>query len=69
MGWFSGFKLRLVINDAGEILSSFLTAGNVDDRNGSVVEQLCQGITGKLFGDRGISQKPCLRDCLIKGLS
>jgi hypothetical protein len=32
MGWFYGFKLHLVINDAGEILSFFLTAGNGDDR-------------------------------------
>ena len=33
MGWFYGFKLHLVINDKGEILSFYLSKGNVDDRN------------------------------------
>jgi len=30
--WFYGFKLHLVVNDQGELLSLRLTAGNVDDR-------------------------------------
>jgi hypothetical protein len=56
MGWFYGFKLHLVVNDIGEIVSLRLTVGNVDDRE--VVPVLTKGITGKLFGDRGyISQK------------
>ena len=33
MGWFFGFKLHLIINDKGELLSFYLTKGNVDDRN------------------------------------
>ncbi len=33
IGWFYGFKLHLIINDKGEILSFYLTKGNVDDRN------------------------------------
>lgn len=32
MGWFYGFKLHIVINDKGEILSFTITAANVDDR-------------------------------------
>jgi hypothetical protein len=32
LGWFYGFKLHLVINDQGELLSWCLTPGNVDDR-------------------------------------
>jgi hypothetical protein len=31
-GWFFGFKLHLVVNDRGEILSFCITPGNVDDR-------------------------------------
>ena len=31
MGWFYGFKLHLIVNDRGELLSFFLTSGNVDD--------------------------------------
>ncbi len=57
-GWFYGFKLHLVINDCGEILSFCLTAGNVDDRNPKVMEHLTKNIFGKLFADKGyISQK------------
>lgn len=58
MGWFYGFKLHLIINDKGEILSFCLTSGNVDDRNEAVMYSLTKEIFGKLFADRGyISQK------------
>lgn len=33
MGWFYGFKLHLVCNEKGELLSFYLTQGNVDDRD------------------------------------
>jgi len=32
MGWFYGFKLHLIINHKGELLSFIVTPGNVDDR-------------------------------------
>ena len=55
MGWFYGFKLHLVVNEYGEILSFQLTPGNVDDRK--PVPFLSKGLFGKLFADRGyISQ-------------
>lgn len=50
-GWFYGFKLHLIINDRGEILSFQLTQGNVSDV--SMVDTLSEGIFGKLFGDKG----------------
>ncbi len=57
-GWFYGFKLHLVVNDKGEILSFYLTPGNVDDRNPDVIEALTKELFGKLFGDKGyLSQK------------
>jgi hypothetical protein len=57
MGWFYGFKLHLVVNDKGEILSFCLTPGNTDDRNPDVMKQLTKKLFGKLFGDKGyISQ-------------
>lgn len=34
MGWLFGFKLHLIINDKGELLSFYLTKANVDDRTG-----------------------------------
>jgi hypothetical protein len=53
--WFYGFKLHLVINDRGELLSIRLTPGNVDDRQ--PVPELVKGLFGQLFGDKGyISQ-------------
>ncbi len=32
IGWFFGFKLPLIVNHQGEIVSVKLTPGNVDDR-------------------------------------
>lgn len=53
--WFFGFKLHLVTNDCGELLSLRLTPGNTDDRR--PVPELVKGLFGKLFGDKGyISQ-------------
>lgn len=57
-GWFYGFKLHLIANDKGEIISIAITQGNIDDRNIETVQNLTKNIFGKLFGDRGyISQK------------
>lgn len=56
MGWFFGFKLHLVVNDQGELLGCYLTAGNIDDRK--PVPRLAKELFGKLVGDKGyISQK------------
>ena len=46
-----------MVNEHGEILSFFLTASNVDDRNADVIDRLCGELTGKLFGDRGYISK------------
>ena len=58
MGWFHGFKLHIVINDKGEILSFCVTQANVDDREPLKNETFLKKIFGKLFGDKGyISEK------------
>ena len=64
MGWFYGFKLHLVINDKGEILSFYLSKANVDDRNVKAITQLTQKLFGKLFGDKGYLSK-ALTDMLF----
>ena len=51
MGWFFGFKLHLVVNDAGELLRVALTPGNIDDRK--PVPRLARTLFGKLFADKG----------------
>ena len=61
-GWFYGFKLHLVINDKGEILSFCLTSGNIDDRNWNVISNLTKEIYGKLFADRGYLSKNCSKN-------
>lgn len=53
MGWFYGFKLHLVCNAKGELLSFCLTPGNVDDRDPETLKTLTKKLFGKLFGDRG----------------
>lgn len=58
MGWFFGFKLHLIINDKGEILSFCFSKANVDDRDQKVMKVMTKDVFGKLFGDRGyIDQK------------
>lgn len=51
MGWFFVFKLHLVINDKGEILSLKVTKSNCDDRK--PVLELSKNLHGKLYGDKG----------------
>jgi IS5 family transposase len=64
LGWFFGFKLHLIINDKGEILSFVITQGNVDDREPLQYESFIEKVSGKLYADRGyISQ--ALRDILF----
>jgi len=53
MGWFHGFKLHLVCNDKGELLSFCLTPGNVDDRDPQTLKTLTKKLFGKLFADKG----------------
>ena len=57
MGWFFGFKLHLIANDKGELMSFYLTKGNVDDRDVKVLSRMTENLFGKRFGDKGyISQ-------------
>jgi len=57
IGWFFGFKLHLIINDKGEIISFFLTKGNVDDRDLKVMKSMTENMFGKLFADKGYVSK------------
>jgi hypothetical protein len=65
-GWFYGFKLHLIINDKGEILSFQITPGNVSDV--SVVESLSKRLLGKLFGDKGYISSHVFNRLLNRGL-
>ncbi len=64
MGWFFRFKLHLIINDKGEILSFYLSQGNTDDRDIKTITSMTKKIFGKLFGDKGYISK-ALSDLLF----
>lgn len=66
MGWFYGFKLHLIANDQGELVSFTLTPGNVDDRR--PVARLARDLWGKLFGDKGYLSGPLALQLLDHGL-
>ena len=64
VGWFFGFKLHLIINDKGEILSFYLSQGNTSDSNAKIITKMTKEIFGKLFGDKGYIGK-ALSDLLF----
>lgn len=66
IGWFFGFKLHLIINECGELLSVKCTQANVDDR--SPVLDMVQNIFGKLFGDKGYISKELTGNLFEKGV-
>ena len=55
LGWFFGFKLHILVNSSGELMAVKLTRAKVDDRE--VVEDLSDGLMGKLIGDKGYISK------------
>jgi transposase len=65
-GWFYGFKLHLVVNDQGGIVSFALTAGNVDDRK--PVPTLMKSVVGKVFGDAGYVSKDLAQHLATQGI-
>lgn len=64
VGWFFGFKLHLIINDKGEILSFYLSQGNTNDSNAKIITRMTKEIFGKVFGDKGYINK-ALADLLF----
>lgn len=65
-GWFFGFKLHVVINDVGELISWMFTPGNVDDRK--PVKSMCEGNYGLLFGDKGYISSKLFKELYEHGL-
>lgn len=69
VGWFYGFKLHLIMNHRGEIISFCLTPGNVADNNEHILIRLTKKVYGKLFGDKGYLVNPKLFEKLhLKGV-
>ena len=68
MGWFYGFKLHLVCNEKGELLSFMLTPGNVDDRDPLKNTAFLENISGKLVGDKGYISKGLFEKLFVDGI-
>ncbi|NEN25921.1 IS982 family transposase [Cryomorpha ignava] len=68
MGWFHGFKLHLVVNDRGEILSFVITPANVDDRDPLKHGNFLANIKGKLYGDKGYVSSQLANILFVDGL-
>ena len=67
-GWFYGFKLHIIINDKGEILSFMITQGNTDDRVPLTNENFIKKIIGKLVGDKGYLSEKLSNILFINGI-
>jgi len=68
-GWFFGFKLHLVINDRGEIISFALTPGNASDCDRKVMSHLTRDLVGRLFGDKGYLSKTLFEELFNSGIT
>lgn len=66
MGWFYGFKLHVVLNHVGEIVSFKLTPGNVNDRK--PVHEILQGVFGNVYADKGYISHKLFHELFEKGI-
>ena len=66
MGWFFGFKLHVVMNHKGQLMAIKITPGNVDDR--ALLEEMIEGLEGKLVADKGYISKTLFARLWRKGL-
>jgi hypothetical protein len=67
MGWFFGFKLHLMVNDAGELLACRVTTGEVNDQG--PVGRMAKGLGGQLFGERGYISRVLHQALWAQGLA
>ena len=67
MGWCHGFKLHLLCNDSGEVITFCLTGANVDDRGSRVWTVFTKVLYGKVFADRGYIKQELFESLLGQG--
>lgn len=65
-GWSFGFKLHLVVNDAGELLAVYLTAANRHELK--ALPQLVKRLFGKLFGDMAYLSQSMFEQLMQQGV-
>ena len=67
MGWCHGFKLHLLCNDSGEVITFCLTGANVDDKGSRVWTVFTKVLYGKVFADRGYIKQELFESLLGQG--
>lgn len=65
-GWSFGFKLHLVVNDAGELLAIYLTAANRHELR--ALPQLVKRLFGKLFADMAYLSQSMFEQLMQQGI-
>jgi hypothetical protein len=68
IGWFFGFKVHVIINHLGEIISFAVTPGNVPDGSFKVVDLLTKDVQGLLIGDKGYLGEQLFKNLWQKGI-
>jgi len=68
MGWCHGFKLHIVCNDLGEIITFCLTRTNVDDRDPQVWSVFVKELYGKVFADMGYISQELFESLFSQGI-
>jgi hypothetical protein len=66
MGWFFGFKLHVVCDSLGRLVSLLITPGNTDDRK--FVLKLLKGLKGFCIADAGYVSKKLMQQLYQQGL-
>lgn len=65
-GWYLGFKLHLICNHKGELISVKITTANTDDKQ--PIPSMAKKLFGKLFGDKGYISNKLSEELLDKGV-
>lgn len=65
-GWSFGFKLHVVVNDAGELLAVYLTAANRHELK--TLPKLVKRLFGKLFGDMAYLSQSMFQQLMEQGI-
>ena len=68
MGWCHGFKLHLLCNDSGEVITFCLTGSNMDDRDSRVWNVFTKVLYGKVFADRGYIKQELFESLFSQGI-
>lgn len=65
-GWFFGFKLHLICNHEGGLVSVRITTANTDDK--APIPSMAKKLFGRLYGDKGYISNKLSEELLEKGV-